>query len=65
MASLGEATFYVKDLSGYTMTIRANITKRFRLRMWLGRQWLRIGALILGCGFNCKVKIVDDDELDP
>jgi hypothetical protein len=55
MGSLGVKKIYIGDmkpLENVTITLKVTGLKVLRVRLWLGRQLLKLSAKVLGCGFK-------------
>lgn len=42
-------------MSGLTLTVRITGKNAMKVRLWLGMQMLRLGAIIMGCGIEISL----------
>ena len=38
----------------FTVQVRVKLTKQFLLRIWLGKQLMRLAAVVMGCSIEYK-----------
>ena len=53
MASLGKIEVN-KPPEGMTLFVTMNLSRRFLVRLWLGRRLIRLAAFVLGCNIVIK-----------
>jgi len=58
---MAEIAHNLKSMKGVEMTLKVNLTKQFRLRLFVGLGLIRLGARITG--MNVRVEKIDADKL--
>lgn len=54
---MNKADVKLTDLSGSTLTIEVIVTKRLRLRVWLGCKLIVLAAYVMGCDLDVKTSL--------